>query len=185
MQSNAEEVINNGWNSNVSLYIFPNTYTPQPRKKNTKTKSFLYKNFGKNGAEAGSGRIVAKKHGREVRHGVFQIASAGVKNGCFAVALLVGRSYLQQDTHYTKLGKNRNTDLTKLYTTDKITDVYTRCGMAIGPVRVDQLHIFYENYLAADLVVFSKAQNDTIVYDSRLDEHQMLHRLTNNVIFYG
>ena len=57
--------------------------------------------------------------------------------------------------------------------------------MAIGPVRVDQLHIFYENYLAADLVVFSKAQNDTIVYDSRLDEHQMLHRLTNNVIFYG
>ena len=74
-------------------------------KKNMKTKSFLYKNFGKNGAEAGSGRIVAKKHGREVRHTVFQIASAGVKNGCFAVALLVGRSYLQQDTHYTKLKK--------------------------------------------------------------------------------
>ena len=56
----------------------------------------------------------------------------------------------------------------------------------MGAVRVDQLHIFYDKYLWADnidLVVFSKSQDDSIVYDSQLDEHQNLHRLTNNVIF--
>ena len=65
MQSNAEEIINNGWSSTVSLYIFRNTYMPQLRKKRkTETKSFLYKKFSKNGSEAGSGRkTVAKKKG--------------------------------------------------------------------------------------------------------------------------
>ena len=58
--------------------------------------------------------------------------------------------------------------------------------MSVAPVRVDQLHIFYEKYLAVeniDLVVFSKTAGDGIVYDSRLDENQNLFRLTNNVIF--
>ena len=59
MQSNAEEILNNGWSSTVSLYIFPNTYTPQSKKKKPRTKSFLYKKFGKNGSEAGK-----KKGGR-------------------------------------------------------------------------------------------------------------------------
>ena len=89
-----------------------------------------------------------------------------IKNCCFAVALLVGRSFLQKDAHYNKLEKNRYLDLTELYTTDEITNVYTRCGMSVAPVRVDQLHIFYEKYLAVeniDLVVFSKTANDTIV----------------------
>jgi hypothetical protein len=34
-----------------------------------------------------------------------------------------------------------------------------------------------------DLVVFSKSQHDTIVYDSRLDGYGNIHRITNNVIF--
>jgi hypothetical protein len=57
-----------------------------------------------------------------------------------------------------------------------------------GGVRVDQLHHAYENILSphgVDLVVFSKQAQDTIVYDSRLDDSGVVHRITNNVIFYG
>ena len=129
---------------------------------------------------------MATKHGREVRHGVFQIGKGGVKNSCLALALLVGKSYLENDTNAKKLERNRNLTLTELYTDDNITNVYTTSGISVGPVRVDQLRLVYENYLkpdGVDLVVFSKAKSDTIVYDSRLDANQYLHRITNNVIF--
>ena len=72
------------------------------RGKKTKKSQRLYKNLGKGGSEAGSGRITATKHGRDIRHGVFQIGTAGVKKGCFAFALLVGTSFLNQDTNYKK-----------------------------------------------------------------------------------
>ena len=129
---------------------------------------------------------MATKHGREVRQGVFQIGKSGVKNSCFALALLVGRSYLQKDDIYYKLERNRNHKLTELYTDDVITNVYTCSGVCVGPVRTEQLCLFYENYLrplGLDLVVFSKKQSDSIVYDSRLDEDKKLHRVTNDVIF--
>jgi hypothetical protein len=31
MQSNAKEILNNGWSSVVSVYIFPNNYTPRQK----------------------------------------------------------------------------------------------------------------------------------------------------------
>ena len=111
------------------------------KKKRQKTKACIYKNLGKNLTEAGSGRRhVAQKHGWEIRNGVFQVGSGSGKQ-CFAMALLVGKSFLQKDKHFSTLDKNRNIDLTKLYTTDKITNVYTTTGLPVGAVRVDQLHI--------------------------------------------
>ena len=84
MQINAQEIINNGWQTNVSLYIFPNSYAPSQRKKKAKKQQSLYKYFGKANAQSGSGKKydVAAKHGREVRHSVFQIGKGGVKNYC-------------------------------------------------------------------------------------------------------
>ena len=190
MQSNAQQIINNGWHTVVSLYIFPNLYTPHRKNnKNPEQKCALYKKFGKNNAELGSGKKhVATKHGREVRHSVFQIGKSGVKNGCFALALLVGKSFLQNDAIYYKLERDRNLKLTELYTDNVITNVYTCSNVRVGPVRIDQLHLFYENYLkpmGIDLVVFSKAQADSIVYDSRLDENGELHRITKVLFFFG
>ena len=109
-----------------------------------------------------------------------------VKQSCFAYALLVGKSFLQKDEQYEVLEGNRNADLTELYTTNEITNVYETAGVCLGPVRVDQCRLFYEKYLLPDnidLVIFSKSQQDSIVYDSRLDDEGVLHRITNNVIF--
>ncbi|CAB3978337.1 DNA polymerase [Paramuricea clavata] len=193
MQSNAQEIINNGWNTTVSLYIFPNNYvarTKTSRVKKKKTQSKLYKYFGKNTTESGSGRKKNNpvfKHGREVRHGVFQIGNSNVKNSCLALALLVGKSYLHDDSDASKLKRNNNLPLSSIYTDDSITNMYTISQLPVGkPVRLDQLPDVYERYLkqdGIDLVVFSKQQADSIVYDSRLDANECLHRVTNDVIF--
>ena len=109
-----------------------------------------------------------------------------MKNGCLALALLVGKAYLHDDTNAQKLKRNRNLTLSDLYTDDDITNVYTTSCLPVGPVRINQLEQVYERYLkpdGIDLVVFSKNQADTIVYDSRLDGNQRIHRITNNVIF--
>ncbi|CAB3980304.1 DNA polymerase [Paramuricea clavata] len=192
MQSNAEEIINNGWNTTISLYIFPNNYVSRKKtsrvKKKTKQNK-LYKYFGKNTTESGSGKKnnPALKHGREVRHGVFQIGVSNVKNCCLALALLVGKSYLHNDSDAHKLKRNSHIPLSSIYTDDAITNVYTVSQLPVGtPVRIDQLATVYEKYLKSDgidLVVFSKQQADSIVYDSRLDADQHLHRVTNDVIF--
>ena len=148
MQSNAQEVIDNGWSSTISLFIFPNNYLPKSKSKKKKKMARLYKYVGKKGSEFGRGRKhTAKKHGREVRHGVFQIT--GKSNRCFALALLVGRSFLNKDKRADKLNVDRNTPLDELYTEDEITHVYTQCGLSPqGGVRVDQLHHTYENILS-------------------------------------
>ena len=127
MQSNTQEIINNGWHTTVSLYIFPNTRTSRQPVKKRKKQTKMYKYLGKNGMESGSGKKndVALKHGREVRHGVFQIGKSNVKNGCLALALLVGKAYLHDDTNAQKLKRNRNLTLSDLYTDDDITNVYT------------------------------------------------------------
>ncbi|CAB3977899.1 Hypothetical predicted protein [Paramuricea clavata] len=192
MQSNAEEIINNGWNTTVSLYIFPNNYVSRNKTSRVKKKkqNKLYKYFGKNTTESGSGKQnnPALKHGREVRHGVFQIGTSNVKNCCLALALLVGKSYLHNDSNAHKLKRNSNIPLSSIYTDEAITNVYTASRLPVGlPVRVDQLRDVYEKYLKSDgidLVVFSKQQADSIVYDSRLDGGDcQIHRITNNVIF--
>ena len=99
MQSNAQEVINNGWHTTISLYILSNSYSKsRPRKRKTKPPWF-YAHLSKSNSESGSGvkNDVATKHGREVRHGVFQIGKGNVKNSCLALSLLVGISYLHMD----------------------------------------------------------------------------------------
>ena len=184
MQSNAQEVLDNGWQSLVSIYIFPNNYV---RPRTRKAVSRMYRGLGKRQSEVGSART-AKKHGRDLRNGVFQVSgNSATKQNCFALALLLGKSFLQKDKHYELASVNRNIDLTTLYTSDEITNVYKTAGLSVGPVRVDQCGLFYEKYLLPndniDLVVFSKSQQDTIVYDSRLDGRGHIHRITNNVIF--
>jgi hypothetical protein len=186
MQSNAQEVLDNGWQSIVSIYIFPNNYV-RPRTRKAVSKIRMYRGMGRNLSEAGSART-AKKHGRDLRNGVFQVSGdSGIKQNCFALALLLGKSFLQKDKRYELANINRNVDLTTLYTPDEITNVYKTAGLRVGPVRIDQCGLFYEKYLLPDdnidLVVFSKSQQDTIVYDSRLDGHGHIHRITNNVIF--
>jgi hypothetical protein len=185
MQSNAQEVIDNGWQSIVSIYIFPNSYL-RPRARKAINRVKMYQGMGKNQSEAGSART-ARKHGRDLRNGVFQVAGNSiVKQNCFALALLLGKSFLQKDKHYEIANVNRNVDLATLYTTHAITNVYKAVGIPVGPVRVDQCDLFYKKYLLPDnidLVVFSKSQQDSIVYDSRLDGSEHIHRLTNNVIF--
>jgi hypothetical protein len=180
MQSNAQEVIDNGWQSLVSIYIFPNHYV---RPRTRKSFNSMYRGLGKGQNETGSARI-AKKHGRDLRNGVFQVCG---KQNCFALALLLGKSFLRKDKHYELANVNRNIDLTTLYTSDEITNVYKTAGLSVGPVRIDQCVLFYEKYLLPndniDLFVFSKSQQDTIVYDSRLDGQGHIHRITNNVIF--
>ena len=68
----------------------------------------------------------------------FNIGTAGVKKGCFALVLLVGTSFLNQDTNYKKLERNRDLNLTELYTNEQITNVYKPCNLSVGPVRVHQ-----------------------------------------------
>ena len=186
MQSNAQEVIDNGWQSTISMYIFPNKYVPRKLsgKKNTTSTGKLYKRLGKNVKEIGRGRKkkIATKHGREVRHGIFQI----VGTNCFAFAFLVARSFIDKDDKYQTLHTKPNTSLTTLYTDKQITDIYEQCRVPKGGVRVDQLYKFYEILLCPDgidLVVFSKQQNDTIVYDSRLDAVGNLSRINARVMY--
>jgi hypothetical protein len=188
MQSNAQEVIDNGWQSTISMYIFPNKYVPrklsEKKKKNTTSTGKLYKRLGKNVKEIGRGRKkkIATKHGREVRHGIFQI----VGTNCFAFAFLVARSFIDKDDKYQILHTKPNTSLTTLYTDKQITDIYEQCHVPKGGVRVDQLYKFYEILLCPDgidLVVFSKQQNDTIVYDSRLDAVGNLSRINVRVMY--
>jgi hypothetical protein len=186
MQSNAQEVIDNGWSCTISLFIFPNNYLPKNKSKKKKKAARRYKHVGKRGADFGRGRKhTAKKHGREVRHGVLQIT--GTSNRCFALALLVGGSFLGKDKRSDRLNVDRNIPLDELYSEDEITHVYTQCGLRPQEgVRVDQLHLAYDNILSpqgVDLVVFSKQAHDTIVYDSRLDDSGLINRITNNVIF--
>ena len=192
MQSNAQEVLDNGWQTTISLYIFPNKYVPGEKRVRTKKKTTtatgkMYKYLGKNVREAGRGRKKqhVTKHGREVRHGVFQINSS--TNNCFAFALLVARSFTDQDAQYQTLHKKPNTPLDTLYTDKQITDVYEQCNMIQGSgIRIDQLHIFYKILLQPndlDLVVFSKQQDDTIVYDSRLDASGNLVRANVRVMY--
>jgi hypothetical protein len=169
MQSNAQEVIDNGWQSIVSIYIFPNNFV-RPRTRKVINRVKMYRGMGKNQSESGSART-ARKHGRDLRNGVFQVSgNSNAKQSCFALALLLGKSFLQKDKHYEIANVNRNVDLTTMYTTDEITNVYKVVGIPVGPVRVDQCNLFYEKYLLPDnidLVVFSKSQQDSIVYDSR------------------
>jgi hypothetical protein len=188
MQSNAQEVINNGWHRTISLYIFPNSYSKsRPRKIKTKPPRF-YAHLGKSNSESGSGKKndVATKHGREVRHGVFQIGKGNVRNSCLALSLLVGISYSHMDAKMYKLERNRNIALTELYDNDDITKVYVDSGLRVGAVRVDQLHLVYAGYLkplGVDLVVFSKAKSDTVVYDSRLGDNNEIVRITDKIIY--
>jgi hypothetical protein len=152
-------------------------------KKNPKT---VYKDVGKNGSDVGRGRknCTAQKHGREIRNGVFQIISKS--DCCFALAILTGCSFLNKDKRYDKLNLNRNTSLEDLYTNDEITDVYEQSGLNKGGVRIDQLSSVYEGVLSAqniDLVVFSKNNNDNIVYDSRLNNTDTICRANSKVIF--
>ncbi|CAB3984018.1 DNA polymerase [Paramuricea clavata] len=143
----------------------------------------IYKYYGKNPSESGNGRTSASKHGRETRNGVFQVVSS---KKCFALSLLVGKSFLQKDKQYDVLNVRRNTELATLYTDAQIDDVYACADVPQCSVRIDQCHLFYENYLRADnidLVIFSKARHDSIVYDSRLDASGNIHHITENVIF--
>ncbi|CAB3982341.1 DNA polymerase [Paramuricea clavata] len=184
MQSNAEVIINEGWQSTISIFIFPNNYVPRTikrKKKNPKMYAYLMKKPN----EFGRGRKkTATKHGRDVRHGVFQIV--GVTNCCFAYALCVARSFLHNDENCKKLKLNPNTTLTTLYENEQIHDMYKRCGVARGKVRVADLHLFYERILAkenTELVVFSKTQNDTVVYDSRVNRDGHVLRVNENIIY--
>jgi hypothetical protein len=166
MQSNAQEVIDNGWSCTISLFVFPNNYLPTNKSKTKKKATRLYKHVGKRGSDFGRGRKrAAKKHGCEVRHSVFQIT--GTSNRCFALALLVGGSFLDKDKRSDRLNVDRNIPLDELYCEDEITHIYTQCGLRPREgVRVDQLHLAYENILSprgVDLVVFSKQAEDTIV----------------------
>ena len=161
----------------VSIYIFSKNYVrPQVRKRQRASR--MYKYLCKNLSEASSARRTAQKHGRENRNGVFQVGAGNVKQSCFAYALLVGKSFLQKDERYKVLDTNRNADLTELYTTDEITNVYETAGVCVGPVRIEQCRLFYEIYLLQDkinLVVFSRSQQD--------NADGILHRITNDVIF--
>jgi hypothetical protein len=145
MQSNAQELINNGWSSLVSIYIFPNRYVrPQTIKRQKNIKS-LYKDLGKNPLESGSGHRTAQKHRRETRNGVFQVGAGNVKHGCFALALLVGKSFLQKDKRYDVLNTNRNANLTALYAMDEITNVYTTAGVCVG-------HTLHASFFLCDML---------------------------------
>ena len=135
---------------------------------------------------AGKKYDVGTKHGREVRHGVIQIGKSSVKNSCLALFLLVGISFLHMDAKMCKLERNRNITLTELYDNNDITKVYVDSGLRVGAVRVDQLHLVYAGYLkpqGIDLVVFSKAKSDTVVYDSRLGGNSEIARITDKIIY--
>jgi hypothetical protein len=56
MQSNAQEVIDNGWQTLVSIYISPNNYVRPPAQKRRVIRSKMYRHLGKNLSEAGSAR---------------------------------------------------------------------------------------------------------------------------------
>jgi hypothetical protein len=57
MQSNAQEIIDNGWQTTISIFIFPNNYVPRRvRQPSKKKRANMYRYLGKNGSEIGWGK---------------------------------------------------------------------------------------------------------------------------------
>ena len=173
MQSAAEEVLNRGWSSTVSVFVFPagSVFNQSTLKKK---QSKMYKYLKKNVSEKGSGKKCIKKHNRELHKGVFQICgdNFSVKDSCFVLALLVGKSFLDEDLISQRLKLKPNTELSLFYTETDILNVYKSANVEVGGVKVGDLDMFYNGYLTAfniDLVVFSKCFFNKVVYDSRTD----------------
>ncbi len=187
MQSGAEEVLNRGWSSTVSVFVFSAgsvfNQNTQKRKQNK-----MYKYLKKNVSEKGAGKKCIKKHNRELHKGVFQICgdNFSVKDSCFVLALLVGKSFLDEDHISQQLTLKPNTKLNLFYTETDILNVYKAANVEVGGVKVDDLDMFYNGYLTAfniDLVVFSKCFFNKVVYDSRTDENVCLQRTNSRTIF--
>ena len=141
MQSNAQEVIDNGWQSIVSIYVFPNNYV-RPKLRKTMHRIKMYRNLGKNSSEAGSARRrTVQKHGREVQNGGFQVVS-NVKQSCFAQALLVGKSFLQKDNRYTILNTNRKTQILQHCTRPTRLRTFTKQPVYVS-VRSESINVNY------------------------------------------
>jgi hypothetical protein len=194
MQSNAEEVLNHDWSSIVSVFVFPTDLVSNADKKSMQQnkQQRIYKYLKKDMKEVGSGNNnqTVKKHGREIRKGVFQIQagelSKQVKGCCMPLALLVGKSFLDKDDKSRRLTLNMNVTLDKFYCAKDIYSVYKAAGVGVRSVKLSDVDKFHKNYLSKnniDLVVFSKQYFDTIVYNSRVDENNRLMHLTNDVIF--
>lgn len=115
-----------------------------------------------------------------------------VKGCCFALAVLVAKSYLRINDPVCgkvarEIRRDFSTPLDSLIDVQEVRDFYAKANIPEGPVRLSQMGDFYEAYLKEeniDLVVFSKKFKDKIVYDSRYDpDLNGVMRLTNDVIF--
>lgn len=110
-QSNLEKVINEGWETNVFITVFPHGYERDVaairrhdnysrRRRRNVTNTSMYRHLNNNPQDSGSGKVSQplRRKGREVRKGVFPIHCGNlnkhVKGCCFVVAVLVGKSLL-------------------------------------------------------------------------------------------
>ncbi len=187
MQSGAEEVLNHGWSSTVSVFVFP-TGSAFGQSTLKRKQAKMYKYLKKNISEKGAGKKSIKKHDRELHKGVFQICADNflAKDSCFVLALLVGKSFLDDDRISQQLKLKPNTSLNVFYTNADILNVYKAANVEVGGVKVNDLDKFHSGYLTAfdiDLVVFSKRFFDNIVYDSRTDNNNCLQRINPRTIF--
>ncbi len=187
MQSGAEEVLNRGWSSTVSVFVFPaGSVSKQSTLKRKQNK--MYKYLKKNVSEKGAGKKSIKKHDRELHKGVFQICADNflAKDSCFVLALLVGKSFLDDDRISQQLKLKPNANLNLFYTETDILNVYKTANVEVGGVKVADLDMFYNGYLTAfniDLVVFSKRFFNKVVYDSRTNDNDCLQRTNPRTIF--
>lgn len=190
MQSNASEVLNHDWSTDISVFVLSHLLVDTNMRKRQKKKQIkIYKYLNSHSTQIGKGKPLTKL-GREVRKGVFQIRSDGldkdVRGCCFVLSVLCGMSFLKNDEKAKKIRLNMNVCLNEIFTVQDVLTVYEQAKLVVGGVKTTQLASFYENYLRTkqiDLVVFSKEHYDSIIYDSRLDKNDELSRLTDNVIY--
>ena len=197
LQSNISEFLNNDWETNVCLMIVPHQYKNEKisfRKKKTNSekqnKKLIY-NLNPDDDSRGGGKTnrPVLKHQREVRNGILQIKcdklQTQVKNCCFAVAVLVGKMFINNDEKLTIFKKNLNKTVDDIITVDEVKSFYKEAKLPEGSVAINQLNLVYENYLKKDnfhLVIFSKDKLDTIIYDSRVSNHDSFH-ISDKIIF--
>ena len=119
--------------------------------KNNKKKEYRY--LGNVNKDFGGVNKEVKKYGRLFRNGVYYVIcnklNQLIKNCCFVVSLLAGLSYLKKDDKYVKMERNPHKTCDEIYSADEIRNVYQKCGIPCGSVKIEDLNCFYSNFLAA------------------------------------
>lgn len=150
-QSNSTQVLTEGFSTYVAIYVFPSD-VPMFSSSNLsrKNRKNMYRFLGKKNDDSGGGRFTktVMRYGRDLRPGVFEIKCGDLSDVCsFVLSLLVSISFILKDERYLKIQKEFNICLDKLFSCDEVLCIYDATAIAMGPVRLHQVDVFYKKHL--------------------------------------